>query len=163
MEFDLWEELMAMERRMDDLFRGVLAPHARTRFRALPSGFDQPFLPATDVYGSDGDLTIRLELPGVDPAGDVTVAIEEGDLVVRGERRRKEEVKEEDFYRMEASYGAFERRIPLPEGVDDKDVKAEYKDGVLEILVPGAGKVLEQVKPKARAIPIKSAKAGRAD
>jgi HSP20 family protein len=162
MEFDLWDELMAMERRMDDLFRAFLGSRARTWFPALPAGLRQPFLPATDVYASNGNLAVRLELPGVDPASEVTVTIEEGDLVIRGERKRKEEIKEADFYRMEASYGAFERRIPIPEGMQDKDVKAEYKDGVLEILVPGTRKALEQVKPKAKTIPIKAAKPGKA-
>jgi HSP20 family molecular chaperone IbpA len=138
MEFDLWDELMAIESRIDDLLRAFLGSRGRNRFSALPTGLRQPFLPATGVFGSDGDLTVRLELPGVAPAKDVAVTVEQGDLVVRGEHKRKEEVKEEDFYRMEASYGAFERRIPLAAGVQDEDIKAEYRDGVLKILVCGA-------------------------
>jgi HSP20 family protein len=161
MEFDLWDELMAMERRLDNLFRPFLGSRGRTWFVELPVGLRQPFLPATDVYETDGNLAVRVELPGMDPAKDVSVTIEEGNLVVRGERKRSEEFKEEDFYRMEASYGTFERRIPLPEGVQDENIKAEYKDGILHIVVPGVRAALErEAKPKA--IPIKSDKPAKA-
>jgi HSP20 family protein len=116
------------------------------------------FLPATDVYARDGDLVVRLELPGVEPAKDVAVTIEDGYLVVRGERRRSDEIKEHDIYRMEVSYGAFERRIALPEGVQDKEITAEYTDGVLEIVVPGARQAVEALKPEPKAIPIQTVK-----
>ena len=161
MEFDLWDELFAMERRMDDLWGGFTRPRGRTWFLTLPAGVRQPFLPATDIYEADGNLAVRMELPGVDPAKDVSVSIEEGNLVVRGERKRSEELKEEDYYRMETSYGTFERRIPIPEGVQDEAIKAEYKDGILHIVVPGVRAALEQ-EAKPRAIPIKSDKAAKA-
>jgi HSP20 family protein len=162
MEFDLWDELMAMERRMDALFRGFLGTRARPWYPVLPTGFRQPFLPAADVYATDRDLIVRLELPGVDPAQDVTVTVEDGVLIVRGERKRHEEIKEEDYYRMESSYGAFERHVPLPEGYEEKAIKAEYRDGVLEIVVPGIKKALEKGKPEVKAIPIKSVKTTKA-
>jgi HSP20 family protein len=60
----------------------------------------------------------------------VTVTVDDGYLVIRGERKRKEELKEEDVYRMEASYGTFERRIHLPRGVEGKPIKAKHTDGV---------------------------------
>jgi HSP20 family protein len=158
MEYGLWEEFAAMERRMDDLFRTFMRPRVHTRLIIQPTGFHQPFLPAADVFARDGNLAIRMELPGIDPAKDVSVTLEGHDLVVRGERRRHEEVKDEDILRMETAYGAFERRIPLPDGVVEKDINAEYKDGVLEIMVPGAARALEPVKPEPKAIPIKAAK-----
>jgi HSP20 family protein len=154
MELDLWDEMMGLERRFDDVLRTFLGPRARTWFPALPTGLRRPFVPAVDMFARKDDLVIRVELPAIDPKKDVTVTIEEGNLVIRGERREREEVKEEHYYRMEASFGAFERRIPIPEGVDEKKIQAEYKDGVLEVLIPAIAKQMEE--PKAKTIPIKT-------
>ena len=153
---DLWDEVMGLERRLDDLFRGMFAPKARTYFPALPAGLLRPFIPAVDVFKRDGDMVMTFELPGIDPETDVSVSVEESDLVISGERKHSEEIKEEDYYRMETSYGSFERRIALPEGVTEKDIKAEYHDGLLEVRVPAAK---ELKAPKAKAIPVKTTKA----
>ncbi|HSR23406.1 MAG TPA: Hsp20/alpha crystallin family protein [Candidatus Eisenbacteria bacterium] len=139
-----------LERRMDDLFRGFDLPALVGQ--RWPEVALRPFPPATDVFERDGDLVVRLELPGIDPEKDLSVALEEGRLVVAGERKQKTEVKREDYYRMESRYGSFRRHIPLPEGVDESKIKAEYKDGVLEVVVQGAAKAAP--KAKGRAIPI---------
>ena len=97
---------------------------------------------------------VRVELPGIDPE-DLKVTIEDGYLVIRGERMKDEEVKEEAYYRMEASYGTFERFIPLPEGFEEPEIEAVYTDGVLQVIVPAAAKALEPPKPKV--IPVKTA------
>jgi HSP20 family protein len=89
-----------------------------------------------DVYARDGDLVVRVELPGIDPQRDVTIEVDDRELVVRGERRRQEDADDRAYYRLEATYGAFERRVPLPEGVDENAVTASFEDGVLEIVVP---------------------------
>ena len=57
-------------------------------------------------------------------------------LVIVGERRHEKEVKEEAYYRVEASYGTFERRIAVREGIDESHISATYADGVLEVIVP---------------------------
>lgn len=154
---DVWDEVMALQRRMDDLFRTYLGPRARTTFPALPEGFRRPFVPVCDVFAREGDLVLRLEIPGVDPEKDVTIAIEDEVLVVHGERETKEEVKEQDFYRMESAYGSFERRLPIPEGVDEDTIRATYTDGVLEVVLPGAVPKAEEPEapePETRTIPI---------
>lgn len=156
MKLDVWEDVMALERQMDDLFGGFWGERTPFRFPARPGVMRRPFVPTTDVYSKNGSLIVRFELPGLNPAKDVTVTIEDGYLVVRGERKRSEEIKEEDYYRMEASYGIFERRIPLPEGITEKDIRADYKAGVLEIEVPKPI-ALEGETPKV--IPIKTATA----
>jgi HSP20 family protein len=109
----------------------------------LPSfrGFRRPnemggaWAPRTDVYEHDGSIVVKAELPGVDKK-DINVAIEDGDLVIQGERRSEETVNEKDFYRMERSYGSFYRRLPLPEGVSSDKIDAKYADGILEVKVP---------------------------
>lgn len=97
-----------------------------------------------------------MELAGIDPEKDASITLDEGDLVIRGERRRSEEVKDEACYRLESERGTFERRILVPEGVDEKKILAEYVDGVLEITVPKAAK--SEQPPKAKTIPIKTTK-----
>jgi HSP20 family protein len=135
-QLDIWSEMMALERRFDDLAREMLGPKARVTFPALPVGVRRAFLPAADVFARGDKTIIRMELPGIDVDKDVKVSVSDHDLVVTGERTRKEEIKEEDYYRMETSYGSFERHFPLAGDVTEKDVKADYHDGVLEIEVP---------------------------
>lgn len=135
---DFWDEIAAMERRMDDLVREFLGGRTRLAHPALPLFVSKPFVPVTDVFDREGDLVVRLEIPGIDPDKDLTIGVTDGTLTVKGERRQREEVKEDRYYRMEASYGAFERTFPLPKGVGEDAVQATYEDGVLEIAVRGA-------------------------
>jgi HSP20 family protein len=144
---------MEIDRPLLDLFRRLAPLGLGPRFRRGDGGF----LPAVDVFDRDGDLVIRFELPGIDPAKDVWVTLEEGELMVKGERREEKEVKEKGYHRHETSYGAFERHVPVPADTQESDVKAEYKSGVLEVTVPRAAKAT--AKPAARAIPIKTASA----
>ncbi len=88
--------------------------------------------PAIESFVRGDELVIRADLPGIDPK-DVELAIEGHHLVMRGERRAKEERKEKDFFFREVGYGRFERMIGLPEGIDADTIKATYHDGVLEV------------------------------
>jgi HSP20 family protein len=81
-------------------------------------------------------LAVRAELPGIDPEKDADVTVANGVLSIRASRQEKEEHKEKDSYRSEFRYGSFLRRVPLPDGVQQGDVTATYKDGVLEVRVP---------------------------
>lgn len=112
-----------------------------------------------DVFKRDDDLVIRMEVPGVDPERDVHITTRDHELVIEGERRHEAKVEEDAYYRMEASYGGFERRIPIPDGVDDDEIAATYVDGVLEVVVPAAGAALPDAH---RQIPVKTPKAVKA-
>jgi HSP20 family protein len=155
MKLAVYEEIGELERRMDDLMRSFLGPRARFMRPALPLFLHKPFVPVTDIFVHDEDLMIRVELPGINPATDVTVCVEAGHVVIRGERKQEGEPTEEAYYRLETAYGTFERFIPLPEGFEEAEIEAAYEDGVLEVIVPAAAKALEPAKP--RAIPIKTA------
>jgi HSP20 family protein len=144
-----WDDLVELDRPAVDLFRPFAFPWWRPRF-ALSS--EMPYMPAADVFSRNGDLVVRVELPGIDPAKDVKVTLLEGILDVKGERKQEKEIKEEGYYRKESSYGAFERRVQVPATIKESDIKADYKDGVLEVVVTGAAKALP--KPTAREIPI---------
>lgn len=123
MDRDIWNEVMTLERRFDDFARELIGSRARVSFPALHDGLRRPFMPAADVFTRGSDMVIRMDLPGI-KVEDVKVSVIDGQLVVKGERRQKSEVKDDDYYRMEASYGAFERRFPLGDEVGDDDVKA---------------------------------------
>ena len=153
---EIWDEVAAMQRRLDGFVREFLGPRARLSQPEFAPFLRRPFLPATDLFVHGDDMVIRMELAGIDPEKDLRLTLEDDQLVIRGERRRSEEVKDQDYYRVEVDYGTFERRVPVAEGIDEKKVHARYEDGVLEITLPKAVKV-EQA-PKAKTIPVTSVK-----
>jgi HSP20 family protein len=99
--------------------------------------------PLVDMCETKDDLVLTVELPGVHEK-DVTVSITGDLLVIKGERRFEQEVKEQSFLHLERTYGKFERLIQLPMPVQSDKVKATYRDGVLEIRLPK----VDEVKPK---------------
>jgi HSP20 family protein len=107
------------------------------------------YMPRMDVYEKNGNLVIKADLPGATPE-DVDVTVEDGDLIIKGERKAEKEVNEKDYYRMERSYGSFYRRQPLPEGTKPEQIQATFAGGVLEVTAP---KPVEK-KPEAQKIPI---------
>lgn len=88
-----------------------------------------------EEYMEDGTLVIRADLPGIDPAKDVEVTLNDGILRIAAERKQEETTEKKDFYRHELRYGSFSRELQMPEGASEDDVKAAYKDGVLEVRV----------------------------
>ncbi len=99
--------------------------------------------PVVDVYEDQEHVFVKAELPGLTDK-DIDVNIVDGTLVIRGEKKKEEEKKEQNYYRLERSYGAFQRSIPLPTAVDPGKVKASFKKGVLEIEMQKK----EEAKPK---------------
>jgi HSP20 family protein len=106
-------------------------------------------MPSTDVYEKDGNLVVKAELPGMKKE-DIEVTLDQGDLVIRGERKAESEVTEEDYYRLERSYGSFYRRLPLGFHVTAEQIAASYHDGVLEVRIPKP----KQEQPQAKKIPV---------
>lgn len=142
-----FSELMDMPREM----RRMMGPMASLMEEPMMSM--DTFRAPMDIFSRDNDMVLRLELPGIDIA-DVDISLCEHTLCITGERRSDKEVKEGDFYRRERSYGRFERSIPVPEKVTEKDIEATYENGVLEVQVKGA---IETVP--ARHIEVKAGKA----
>ena len=96
---------------------------------------DTTWAPSMDVFEQDGQLVIRADLPGL-AKDDVDVALEDGNLVIRGERRAHSETAGASFYRAEISYGSFYRSYPLDFDVDPDAIQATFQGGVLEVRVP---------------------------
>jgi HSP20 family protein len=157
MDRTFWDQMASLENRMESVFRsfGLWTP-GRGGIGLLP---ERPFAPAMDVIASNGDLVYRIDVPGIDPARDLTVTTEGGALTIHGERRQTETVEKGEYYREETFKGTFERHVPLPAGVHADKITARYADGVLEIVVPKTPKPPAEVKP--RKIPVKVALAAR--
>jgi len=151
----IWDELEDMNRKIDETF-GVFPtlPVRRFLLPTFPVATEKPFVPTTDVFALGEDLVIHLDLPGIVPEKDLKITIQEGELVVTGERKKEKECTEADYYRVERFYGTFERHFPIPKTIDERAVKATYKEGVLEIVLKGAVLVAEATKQQAKAIPV---------
>ena len=93
------------------------------------------FWPQVDVTETDKEIKVSAEIPGVEPK-DIDLSVEDGMLTIKGEKKYEREEKEKGQYRMERSYGSFERAIELPAEVDESKAKAEFKKGVLRLTLP---------------------------
>jgi HSP20 family protein len=95
------------------------------------------FMPAVDIQETDGEFIVKADLPDVKKE-DVKVRVQEGVLAIEGERRQEKEEKGKRFHKIEREYGKFVRRFALPTDVDPEKVRAEFKDGVLNVMLPKA-------------------------
>jgi HSP20 family protein len=110
-----------------------------SRRMMMRRGTEEVWMPTVDIYSSkNNDLIIEAELPGVSKE-DVNVTVTGKTLTISGERKKEEKVEKENYYRMEAAYGKFERSISLPVEVKPDTIEASYKNGILTVTVPGAG------------------------
>jgi HSP20 family protein len=91
--------------------------------------------PVLDVYEEKDDLIVKAEIPGL-AKDEIDISLEGNNLTIKGEKKKEEEIKEEDYYRCERTYGAFSRSIELPMAVQTEKVNASFKNGVLEIRLP---------------------------
>ena len=114
-----------------------------TMFGTGGNGESRTWIPAVDAWETEHELVYAFDLPGI-PEEKIAVEYEDGSLTVAGERERTEEVSGDRMYRFERRFGSFSRTIGLPQGVNEDSIKADYKDGVLEVHV----RKPEQVKPR---------------
>lgn len=123
--WDPFRDMTVLQDRMNRLFQDF-----------TPSGQQEltagNFAPPVDIYEDEHNITVKAELPGVDPK-DVDVRVENNTLTIKGERKFEKEEKEENFHRIERRYGTFVRSFTLPNTVDTENVKADYDNGVLKV------------------------------
>jgi HSP20 family protein len=136
---DLWRE-------MDNLFDRFFG-EAGWPERAV----EKTFAPAFDISETDNEFVVRAELPGVDPK-EVDINLTGDRLTIKGEKNDEKEERAENFHRVERSFGSFTRSFQLPCEVKEEEIKAEYKNGVLELKLPKA----EEVKRKTVKVEVKS-------
>ena len=127
-----WQEIDTLRRQFDDLF-DELVPMTRAPIK--PNG--QTFIPAIELKSTDEAVILRAELPGIE-AKDLDVEVGRESVAIAGEYKTeaKTEDKEHQIYRSEFRYGKFQRVIPLPTTVENDQVKAEFKDGILTLTMP---------------------------
>lgn len=132
-----WEpfrELTALQNEMNRWF-GTPSPGNGVRAST--------WAPASDVWETEDEFVLSFDLPGI-PEDEISVEFDDDVLTVSGERSRIEESSDEHFHRFERRYGAFQRSVSLPAGVDESKINARYDKGVLEIRVPKP----EEQKPR---------------
>jgi HSP20 family protein len=123
--WDPFREFSTLQDRMNRLFRDSYSD----REEALTTS---TFAPAVDVYEDEHNITLKIEVPGIEEK-DIDVRIENNTLTVHGERKFEKEEKEENFRRVERQYGSFTRSFTLPNTVDNEHVQANYDKGILKI------------------------------
>jgi HSP20 family protein len=128
-EFEHW-----LDRFMEDMWRRPF-PSLFGRDRWLPIRPLSMQMPSLDVYEEKDTVVVKAELPGMKKE-DVEVSLTGETLTIKGEKKEDKEVKEDDYYRRERSYGSFLRTVALPCEVKSDEIKASFKDGVLEIRMP---------------------------
>ena len=140
MDLTRWER--DMEHMFDDFMGRRMRPWWPERW--FPTGGTEIAAPALDVFEEKDDIVVKAELPGIDKEN-IEVNLTEHTLTIKGEKKKEEEVKEENYYRCERSYGSFLRSVELPKDVHADKVKASFKNGILEVRVPKT----EEAKSKA--------------
>ena len=137
--WDPFREMSSLQERMNRLMSDF-----RTR---SPFGEEEiaqgAWIPAVDIYETKESIVLNVELPGVTKE-DIALEVKDSTLTIKGEKKLEKNVKEENFHRLERSYGSFTRAFTLPSTVQQEKVKAKFRDGILEIMLPKA----EEAKPK---------------
>jgi HSP20 family protein len=136
--FEPFRELSTLQDRINRAFRD-----SYREGRQDESLTSSSFAPAVDVYEDEHNVTLKIEVPGVDEK-DISVNLENNTLTVHGERKIEKEEKEENYRRVERQYGSFTRTFTLPTTVDSEKVSATYDKGVLKVTLPKKA----EAKPK---------------
>jgi len=143
--FDPFREMMELQERINNLFSERL-----TRTGGREEAMTQAmWTPAVDIFESADELVIKAELPEV-KKDDVQINVENNILTLKGERRLENEERRDNYHRIERLYGTFTRSFTLPSNVDQNKITAEFKDGVLRIVLPKR----EEAKPRQIAVKV---------
>jgi HSP20 family protein len=137
-----WDPFRELEEMSDRLNRMFARPATRTNGKETMIVAD--WTPTVDISETEAEYQIKAEIPDVKKE-DVKVTLEDGVLTIQGERKQEKEEKGKKYHRIERSYGSFVRSFSLPDVIDEERVKADFKDGVLNLHLPKS----EKAKPKA--------------
>jgi HSP20 family protein len=136
--WDPFRDLSVLQERMNRLFED-----AGRGYRGDEAAATTTWSPAVDIYETENEIMVKAELPGIDRK-DIVLNLENNVLTLKGERKFEKETRQENYHRIERSYGAFSRAFSIPAIVDEEKIRADYKDGILTIGLPKKN----QVKPK---------------
>jgi len=136
--WDPFRDLNMLQDRMNRLFED-----ASRNWKGDEPAATTTWSPAVDIFETESEIVVKAEVPGMERK-DITLNLENNVLTLRGERRFLKEAKEENYHRIERSYGGFSRAFSIPATVDEEKIRADYQDGVLKIVLPKK----EQLRPK---------------
>ncbi len=136
--WDPFRDLNMLQDRMNRLF-----DDAGSTWRTDEPAATTSWSPSVDIFETEGEIVVKAELPGIDRK-DIQLNLENNVLSLRGERKFQKETKDDNYHRIERSYGVFSRAFSIPATVDEERIRADYKDGVLKIVLPKK----DQAKPK---------------
>lgn len=140
--FDRWADSFGM--RLPDVFGNRLP-------ELWGAGREMGGVIRIEEIADDDGITIRGELPGIDPDEDVEITVDNGRLNISAERRQREETTEDGRCRTEFRYGSYRRSLTLPAGTDTSEITATYNDGILEVRIP-----IDGAEAEAARIPVQS-------
>jgi len=144
-KWDPLRDLLSIQDRMNRLFEQTLS-----RSRTEDGISASTWAPAVDIYETPETIVMKADLPGL-TREDIEIEIRDNTLTVKGERRFAKDVQQESYLRIERAYGAFQRSFTLPTSVQQEKIRASFRDGVLELLLPKA----EESEPKKIAIDVR--------
>ncbi|MBL8172731.1 MAG: Hsp20/alpha crystallin family protein [Acidobacteria bacterium] len=139
-------ELRNLQEDFNRVFSGALP-----RFFSNEESLSGNWTPSVDIYEDQNGIVLEADLPGVKP-GDFNLSIENYKLTLTGERKFEKETKNDNWHRVERSYGTFTRTFALPSTVNVEEVKADFKDGVLRVTLPKR----EEVKARQIQVAVKT-------
>ncbi len=122
-----FRDIMSAQDEMNRLFTDLLRPRE--------SRGAEDWIPAVDVSETEDAFVVTADVPGI-KSEDIKISVAQNVLTLKGEKKSVREEKKEQFHRVERSYGSFERTFSLPSTVESENIRAKYKDGVLEIRLP---------------------------
>jgi HSP20 family protein len=136
--WDPFRDMVTLREKMNRLFEDSLAHKGEDKDMMTSN-----WAPAVDIYETANELVLTAEVPGIDEK-DIEIKVEDNTLTLKGERKFEKETKEENFHRIERSYGSFFRAFSLPNSVDPDLIRAEHENGVLRVVMPKR----QELKPK---------------
>jgi len=128
-------DLENLRRNLDEMFDRLSEQFFGPAGREHSVWGGETWAPAIESRRDNGNLIVKVDLPGIDPK-EVSISVTGNQLTIEGERKREEKKEEKDYFYREVTYGKFSRTMTLPEGVDADKIKANYKNGVLEVTMP---------------------------
>jgi HSP20 family protein len=129
MKWEPFRDLMVMQDRMTRLIDETLSHILKEEVG------QRVWSPPVDILERGGEVVLKIDLPGLSQ-NEIEVKVEENTLIIQGERRLIKEALDENYIQMERPYGTFRRVFNIPRGIDLESIKASYKDGVLQVILP---------------------------
>jgi HSP20 family protein len=144
--WDPFRDLVTLREKMNRLFEDAFTARGEEKDLIATT-----WSPSVDIYETEHELVLNAEVPGINE-DDIEIRIDNNTITIKGDRHFEKETKEENYHRIERSYGSFYRSFTLPQYVDKDNIKAEHENGVLRVIMPkkleSKPKKIKVLKPK---------------